>query len=166
MRCVVVGATALALSLVDAGCASQRASRLVAPTDSIPAVSLDRGACHGTCPIYVVRLFEDGRTVFSGERFVRVMGTDSAFVSRDAVETLRRAFLRRGFDTLPAVIGQGTALCGTYAADLPTIQLTLRLSDSVRTVRFDGGCMDHPRWLDSLATMVDSVAGSTRWIAK
>ena len=154
-----------ALTAAATSCASPRGPGATA-ADTVPAVTLSRGACHGTCPMYTLRLFDDGRTVFTGERFVRVTGSDTAHVSRDAVDALRRAFTARRFEALPSAIERGTALCGAYAADLPTVHLGLRQADSIHTVRFDGGCMDHPRWLDSLATMVDSVAGIARWIER
>ena len=162
-RAFLVVAAAGALAAGAMSCASSRSAAVTA-ADTLPVVTLSRGACYGTCPIYALRLFDDGRTVFTGERFVRVVGSDTAHVSRDAVDALRRAFTAHRFDALPPVIERGTALCGAYAADLPTVQLGMRQADSLHTVRFDGGCMDHPRWLDSLAVMVDSVAGTTRWI--
>ncbi|MCC7051882.1 MAG: hypothetical protein IT355_01360 [Gemmatimonadaceae bacterium] len=152
--------------LLAAGCTPPRVAPAAMPADTIAAIALERGACHGTCPIYVLQLFEDGRAVFNGERFVRVMGTDSAHVSRDAVAGLQRQFRERGFTTLPGVIARGTPRCGPYATDLPTVQLTVRQADATHRVRFDGGCMDHPLWLDSLAAMVDSVAGASRWITR
>lgn len=163
IRSTVGAGLLLACVALSTGCAPRRGATASAAPDTIPTLTLSRGACYGRCPIYSLALFDDGRTVFTGIQFTRLTGSDTAHVSRDAVDSLRRALESRRFDALPARITSGTTLCGAYAPDLPTVALSLRTGDAVHRVEYDGGCMDHPRWLDSLATLVDSVAGTSRW---
>jgi Domain of unknown function (DUF6438) len=131
--------------------------------DTTTLVMLDRGACHGTCPIYAVRLSANGQIRFVGTRFVKTSGIDSSHVSSAAVRALNTAFAERRFAGIPAAIEYGTTSCGAYVADLPTVELTARGSNGEHRVRYDQGCRDHPRMLDTLADMVDSVSGSARW---
>ncbi|MEO8396969.1 MAG: DUF6438 domain-containing protein, partial [Chloroflexota bacterium] len=36
-------------------------------SESNVAITLERTACHGTCPIYTVSIFEDGTVNYEGE---------------------------------------------------------------------------------------------------
>lgn len=163
MRLLVPGILLMAGLVAAESCAPRRGTGALTAADTVPALTIERGACYGRCPIYRLALFEDGRAVFTGVQFTRVTGTDTAHVPRDAVDALRRAFQVRGYQKLPATITSGSALCGPYAADLPTVKLGVRSGDATHHVEYDGGCMDHPRWLDTLSAMVDSVAGTSRW---
>lgn len=131
--------------------------------DTTTLVMLDRGACHGTCPIYAVRLAANGQVRFVGARFVSQLGVDSARVASASVEALRTAFADRKFSSVPSAIEFGTKHCGRYIADLSTVELTVRVATGEHRVRYDQGCGDHPPMLDTLASMVDSISGTSRW---
>ncbi len=126
-------------------------------------LALERGSCHGSCPVYSVRLFDDGRVVFSGLRFVRIVGPDSARVAPAGVAAAQAAFASRAFETVSPAIEYGTPGCGQYVADLSTVVLTARSPRGSHTVRFDEGCTAHPAMLDTLSRLLDSLSGSARW---
>ncbi|MBC7843664.1 MAG: hypothetical protein H7099_15195, partial [Gemmatimonadaceae bacterium] len=131
--------------------------------DTTTVVSLDRGACHGTFPIYTVFVQADGGVRFSGARFVRPVGTDSTRITAAEVAALQAAFAAREFRRVPSTIEYDSPGCGAYVADLPTVELTVSGEGGAHRVRWDEGCRDHPRMLDTLARMVDSVSGTSRW---
>ncbi len=168
MRRFTVGLVmALPMALVSA-CVSSRAQSAdtdsaVMPSDSIAVVSLSRGACHGTCPIYGLTLHASGRVLFTGERFVQPVGQDSARITSAAVVAVRMAFDARKFEQVPASIEYNTPSCGTYVADLPTVVLAVATATGEHRVRYDQGCRNYPRMLDTLAQMIDSVSGASRW---
>jgi Domain of unknown function (DUF6438) len=160
------GALVLVLPLV-AACAGPRTKAAdtdgMSDADSNAALALERGSCHGSCPVYAVRVFDDGRVRFTGMRFVRTIGVDTARTSAASVSAVRAAFDARAFDTVPAAIEYGTPACGQYVADLSTVILTARTARGSHTVRFDEGCTAHPPMLDTLARMLDSISGTARW---
>ena len=162
-------AVAPAALLLAAGCASQRTQALGADSsgaalaDTRPMLALERGPCHGTCPVYGVQLFEDGRVRFTGTRFVKPVGTDSSRVSAAGIAALHVAFAQRKFAATPTTIEYGVPACGQYVADLSTVVLTMRSDGGSHTVRYDEGCRDHPMMLDTLARMVDSIGGTAQW---
>jgi Domain of unknown function (DUF6438) len=152
-----------------AACASPRTqavdqhAREVA--DTVSVVALSRGACYGTCPIYTVQVKGNGRVQFKGTRFVRHVGSDSASIPATPALALQAAFVARHFDAVPSVIEQGSSACGSaYVTDMPSNELTLTSASSTHRVRWDEGCRAHPAMLDTLARMVDSVSGTSRWI--
>ena len=64
------------------------------------SISLQRTACLGFCPVYVVTIFGDGTVKYFGSQHVGVEGSQQDRVSPDQVERLLNAFLEaRIFDT-------------------------------------------------------------------
>lgn len=159
-----IGALASIVALL--ACATPRAGSedsAAMRADTTTMVMLSRGACHGTCPVYAVRLAANGHVRFVGARFVRQVGVDTTRVPTAAIAALRAAFADRKFPDVPPVIEYGASACGPYVADLPTVELTVRGASGEHRVRFDQGCRNHPYMLDTLANMVDSISGSSRW---
>lgn len=153
------------LSLLCAACASPRApgQNDVTPADTVPVIVLERESCFGTCPVYRLALFSDGRAAFTGVRHVTPVGTDSTRIPRSDVTSLRDEIAQTAFASLPERIEYGTPSCGSYATDLPTVVITAVLPSGRHRVRFDEGCRDVPPMLSLLAARIDSTAGITRW---
>lgn len=129
-----------------------------------PVVQLERDACFGTCPVYTVQLFADGRVEFDGRAHVAQMGTQSGAVSPDSVRALVQRLTASGFLREDRAYEEGAPGCGDYFTDAPRLTLTLRSGNSSTTVRFDGGCSSAPRDLSMLATDVDRIADTRVWI--
>ena len=121
-------------------------------------VTLQRGACFGTCPVYRVSIASDGAVSYDGRRFVRVTGHRTRKISKKKVRQLYRAFMRADF----------FALNDRYVArvtDLPTYKLSLIANRRRKTVRDYGGHrMGMPRRVTNLERLVDETAGTKAWI--
>jgi hypothetical protein len=158
----------LALGAALAAC-GPRAPRAPAPeTAATPAtvVALERGPCFGTCPVYRVTLSADGLVEFVGTRFVSRVGADSARIAPEAVDGLVRALEAGGFFALADAYVPDAPACGRYHTDAPTVSLSVQAPERAKTVRHDHGCGGAPEELTRLEHLVDSVAGSTRWIGQ
>jgi Domain of unknown function (DUF6438) len=161
MSFAALGSVAALLACATPRAGSEDTAAMRADTTTL--VMMSRGACYGTCPVYAVRLAANGHVRFVGTRFVRQVGVDTTRVSSAAVAALRTAFAVRKFADVPALIEYGAPACGTYVADLPTVELTVRGTAGEHRVSYDQGCRNHPSMLDTLANMVDSISGSSRW---
>jgi Domain of unknown function (DUF6438) len=64
----------------------------VVNSQETPVVTLRRTWCFGTCPIYSLEIFQDGRSHYNGEKFVAVTGSQEAQISPVAVATLVEKF--------------------------------------------------------------------------
>src|SRR5262245_15454419 len=118
------------------------------------SISLERTACHGTCPVYRVTIDGEGRVVYKGSRFVRVDGTERTTIDPQDVRSLVQAFQRAGFWELK----------DEYTAnvfDLPTTILTLTLDGRTKRVT---DYYDPPVALKDLEARVDEIAGIKRWV--
>jgi hypothetical protein len=158
--------TVLAVLAVTA-CA-QRSTMAVGQVDPKDPVvlRLERGPCRGFCPVYVVEVTERGRVRFDGQRFVKDSGQRNHSVSADAVRDLMVRVAATRFAATDTAITPEHMRCGRYMADLPSAAVSARLNGGLRTVRFDRGCEGAPRFLDSLATAVDSLARTAPWVIR
>lgn len=157
--------TGSVLCMLCTACASPRApgQNGLAIADTVPVIVLERESCRGTCPVYRLALFSDGRAAFTGVRHVTPLGADSTRIARADVTTLRDGIAQTDFASLPERIEYGTPSCGSYATDLPTVVITAVLPSGTHRVRFDEGCRNVPPMLSLLAARIDSTAGITRW---
>ena len=54
-----------------------------------PFFVLERTACYGTCPQYVVKIYNSGEIIYNGKRFVDKMGCFSSIISLEQISTLK-----------------------------------------------------------------------------
>jgi Domain of unknown function (DUF6438) len=132
--------------------------------DTTAIVTLTRTSCRGFCPAYTVSIGADRRIRFNGDRHVRVTGLSTSQLSRRAMTRLTAFAATRPLSRFDADYGHGHKLCTTFATDLPGVSLSVRSGGVTQRVRYDMGCMDRPPALDSIANMIDSVAGTKRWL--
>lgn len=159
---------ALAL-LVGLGACGPRAPQVPAPDSASTAnsaVTLERGPCFGTCPVYRVSLAGDGTVGFVGTRFVSRMGTDTSRVAPEVVNRLVQSLDAAGFFALADAYVPDAAACGLYHTDAPTVSITVRVPGRDKTVRHDHGCAGAPAELTRLEHLIDSVAGTARWTGR
>ena len=127
-------------------------------------VTLERGPCFGTCPVYRVSLSGNGRVQFVGTRFVSRLGTDSARVDPENVAGLVRSLETAGFFSLAEGYVPDASACGAYRTDAPTVTISVQGSGHDKTVRHDHGCSGAPDQLTGFEHLIDSVAGTARWV--
>ncbi len=137
-----------------------------ATVDAAARVTMERGPCFGTCPVYHVELAADGSVTFEGIRFVEHTGGATATVGPTAVATLLRSLEADGFFSLAERYTHGAKACGAYHTDAPVVTLTVKLDGRTRTVEHDHGCADAPAALRAMQERVDSVAGVARWVGR
>ena len=117
-------------------------------------VSLERGACFGRCPIYVVEVRTDGALHFKGERNVKV--TEPVDVKLDAaqLERLTARFERSGFSGWK-----------DFTNHQVTDQATVVLTFKGKTVHHYLGDDQAPDGLSQLERDVDAIIGTERWVS-
>ena len=116
-------------------------------------VRLERAACFGRCPIYLVEVRADGAMHFKGERNVKV--TEPVDVKLDAaqVEKLTTRFEQSGFSGWK-----------DFTNHQVTDQATVVLTFKGKTVRHYLGDDQAPDALGQLEHDVDAIIGTDRWV--
>jgi hypothetical protein len=130
------------------------------------SVSLERGPCFGTCPVYKVTLDRSGAVRFEGRRFVADTGLSTGTASPASVDSLFAELQAAGYFGFADSYRMGQPGCERYATDLPTVITEVRLGDRTKRVEHDRGCADAPAALSVLESRIDEVAGVGRWVGR
>jgi hypothetical protein len=130
---------------------------------NISAITLERTACYGTCPVYKVTLQSDGTVAYLGTQFVKVLGKRSHRISLNRFRQLARAIQRMNFFALESEYSHKTNADGSIGTvtDLPSRITTVEAGDQRKTVRnYYGG----PETLTRLEDLIDQIANSAVWV--
>jgi hypothetical protein len=122
--------------------------------DQLTSITLRRGPCFGTCPMYEVTLRSDGTATWYGERFVPRLGRYTGEVSVDAYQKLARFIQRAGF------FGWQDEYVANVT-DTPDYFLTVTTGQRSKTVRQNA--TDEPPDFWVIATLIDALAATVDW---
>jgi hypothetical protein len=117
-------------------------------------ITLERTMCLGTCPVYKLKIYGDGRVEYEGESYVGITGTQIGHISSDDVRDLVFEFYRIEYFSLRDEYIEAEP-------DLPTIITSITIDGHRKQV------VDHwgaPPELKDLEKMIDDAAGSDRWV--
>jgi uncharacterized protein DUF6438 len=137
-----------------------------ARADSTVRITLERGPCFGTCPVYSVTLDGSGAVLFEGRRFVADTGISTGSVPRARIDSLVAELTAGGYFDLADRYIAGEPGCVQYATDLPSVITEVRAGGRSKRIEHDHGCMEAPKALTVLEGRIDSVAGVSRWIRR
>ena len=135
--------------------------------DTFPAVpddasiTLERGPCFGSCPVYKVVIHGDGTVVFEGELYVAQEGEGRDTIPRDSVRALVARIDAEGFFALPDPLP-----CPERMTDQSTATITVRVGSRAKEVHHYHGCSgwDGAARLGALERRIDRVVGIARWV--
>jgi len=127
---------------------------------SSAVITLERTICYGTCPIYKITIFGDGRVQYVGERFVRIAGTRSAKISKEKVHQLIDIFQKAGFSSLK------DSYTTEHITDFPSAIISITVSGKTKTVTHYHGDTGAPKVLNELENRIDQTVDSKQWIEK
>jgi hypothetical protein len=121
--------------------------------------TLERTACFGTCPMYRLTIYADGRVDWDGRGFVKVKGKAGAHLTPAALAELRRAFAAAGYFEL-----RGPFDC-YEVTDNPSANLSYDDGRRTRTIQHYYGCSTKGvAALTTLEDRIDEIVGSVRWV--
>jgi hypothetical protein len=131
------------LTLV-AACVSRPAPSPPDPPDAsdaatAAAITLERTACFGECPVYRIAVSPAGRVTYEGSANVRRIGTANAQIAADSVNALLVELERAGYFTFKG---------------------------RTKRIEHDYGCAGVPGALTVLEKRIDEVLGSEQWTGR
>ncbi len=124
---------------------------------------LERTACFGACPTYVLAIAGTGVATFTGTGRMR---------GRSAVDTLASSTVRALFARVDSVrpweladhyTPQYPEQCGRYFTDAPSAVLTVKRGARRKQIDDYFGCPSAPKTLRALEETIDSAARVSRW---
>ena len=122
-------------------------------------VGISGGSCNGTCPVYELYVFQDGRVVFSGRKDTTKKGVWNKKVAPEAYAELL-AMLERT-KVLDQEIKRKTCLKGR-----PVLTVMRSASDtgSVRTVLMNSGCEGYADLAKEIESSFILFAEVSKWL--
>lgn len=126
-------------------------------------ISMERGPCFGTCPVYNLTIDADGNVAYEGRLFVAVEGIRNAKISFEKIQELVMAIEIANFFDLEDQYH-------APATDLPSITLSITLKEQNKTIWHYGtldcsGDLDTaPQELCELENKIDEIINTKQWI--
>jgi hypothetical protein len=138
------------------------ATALVHAESPITTIVLERTACFGTCPVYVLTVHSSGVVEFTGTKNVKATGPQTGKISAANFAKLVKKIGEIDFFSLrDRYDGKNPDGTGSTVTDLPTRKTTVTRGDETKTVvdYFRG-----PPGLTELELLIDELANSGKWI--
>jgi len=136
---------------------SNEAATTVVKEDLVPAnhlISMSKGACYGTCPVYTMNVHENGVVKFEGKQFCDKTGPHIAQLSSEQLAALKQEVGNINFETFLDKIE-------SMIADLPGTELTFYRADaSSKSIWWN---MNGPEQLLNLSAILETYRGALDW---
>ncbi len=145
------------LTMLLFGVAAVNAQSTETPTPSNVAITLERTACFGRCPIYTITILEDGTVLYNGERFVDVTGEQQGQIDPATVAAMVQALDRVGY------FGWDEAYDHMNVSDLPYVTTSATRDGVTHQIRHYLGDSSAPFELDFVEQWIDEMVVSARW---
>ena len=158
-------------SALVCGCTSRQAPVPVELPDrsavvTEEAISLERTACFGRCPVYRISVTMAGAVTYEGRADVRRIGTVAAEISPDSVAALLREMEQAGYFTFSDRYAVSEPTCRRYTTDSPTAISSATFRGRTKRIQHDYGCGGVPGALTVLEQRIDEVLGSEQWTGR
>lgn len=158
-----------AIGILLAGCNGKHAGNAAGSAVSAPAgagfdaVTLERSACYGFCPVYTVDVHADGTVKYVGKEHVAVAGVrDGRITAADVARLgamLRQSHLERMRDTYRSKADG----CAETPTDQSSLTIAVTTAGKTKTISWYGGCRGPTVPADTLTALagtIDEVARS------
>lgn len=149
---VLVEVVLAALLITIVGCNPNQGQASETPEDQA-LITMEKRECFGTCPVYTIQIFADGRAEYKGEKHVKNIGLYQRQIPADTIASLIRAFQEADFFSLK----------DEYVAevtDLPVTYLSFRYQGKYKKIK---DLINAPESLDMLEQKVADIADADGW---
>ncbi len=127
------------------------------PNDfSIVTMTLQRGACYGTCPDYDITIYGNGTVKWNGHRFVDSIGERESKISREQVYELVKGFYDSGYFFMRDHYTSSMT-------DGPSTTTSITIGPRTKSIY---NYLSGPRRLYELEDRIDMIVDSKQWIAE
>lgn len=116
--------------------------------------SLVKGACFGSCPVYELKVYSNGKATYLGQMHTEMQGLYTKKVNKDLLKKIKKQFGKSVFDQYPKMIE-------SRIPDLPMVTVGYHNGDQYMEV---SGREDRPEELMQLQFLLEKVADSDGWI--
>lgn len=146
-------AVTLALMVLIGGCKTGQVSMEHAYKNGRVIASLERTPCYGKCPVYEIKVYENGVVLYNGKNYTEKTGCWYRRISKKEVKGIQATFVSEGFSDFNNEYPQNKK----SPSDLPSCIVRYYYDNNLPKMVTDKG-IDSPEGLKKLETMLDSLA--------
>jgi len=121
-------------------------------------ITLERTMCFGTCPVYTLTIYGDGRVEYEGKKFVKVTDMQKTTIPQDKVNQLIDEFEKAGYFSMK------DSYESYEITDLPYAITSLTLNGKAKRIKHYYGDSSAPKALSDLESKIDNAVNSEQWI--
>ena len=123
--------------------------------------TLQRTACYGRCPIYVMTVYRDGVVEFVGEEYVKTKGKATGQITLAQVDAIEDLFVKNHYTTLR------DSYEDMQVTDMPSANSSYRsLDGKVKRVGHYYGDRDAPEILHTIEESLDTLVNIDQWVGR
>lgn len=123
-------------------------------------ITLSRGACYGTCPIYEIAIHGDGTVLYEGKAYVETQGKKNAKISHAALVQLVDAFRKADYFSLADKYVSGVTDHPRYVTSISFDGVSKSVLDYV------GREVGMPVGVSEVEAAIDRLSGASQWIGR
>ena len=121
-------------------------------------ITLSRGACYGTCPIYEIAIHGDGTVLYEGRDYVRTKGKKEMQISHSSLVELVDTFRKVDYFSLADRYVAGVTDNPTYVTSISFDGVSKSVVDYV------GRNVGMPPGVSDVEAAIDRLSGASKWI--
>jgi hypothetical protein len=148
----IIGLIVLLLLFI-ANISHAQASKKPAKPDNF-IISMEKGGCFGTCPVYTIKLYPDGKVVFDGKIYVHSIGIFKTKLNKKRAKAIKKEFDDNHFFDFK----------DEYTANLPDFPTTIVIYNTGGKTKKVIDYLDAPTELKNLEQLLIDIANSKNWI--
>ena len=138
------------------GCAGNQTNTRSNLNDLV--ITLERTPCYGTCPVYTLTLFGDGKVVYEGKDFTKIRGRAETTISQAKIEQLVSEFEKIKYFSLNDNYTERTI------TDAPSVITSITIDGKTKSIEHYHGDFSAPETLTQLEDKIDKIVNSDQWI--
>ncbi len=119
-----------------------------AKKDSEFTVEVNTTPCFGTCPVYNLEIFSQGKAHYEGIRYTDVEGEVEISLPPSDIDSLKQLILENGFFKLDSIYDD------PYISDLPSTTITVSVGEEKKKVK---GRINKPKEFVAIETFLASL---------
>lgn len=129
-------------------------------TEAQPLFTLFRTACFGTCPSYILEVFDNKKVVFNGLAHTSPLGKKDFTISASELNSLKKKFEQLSIDSYADFY----PIDSPVPQDIPSVIISSNVSGKVKKIEIKGGGAPEAiqEWIESLETLKMSVLSKSK----
>ena len=121
-------------------------------------MSLERGSCFGTCPVYSIKIYKNGWGIYEGKKHVSTKGRRQFRLNDEKLNKLISEFEKINYFSL------NDSYQNNNVTDHSTIITYINLNGKQKKITHYLGDETAPKELIELENKIDEIVGSDKWV--